>query len=139
LAANMPQVEAGAPQGLLSRLRSEFGFVQGNFLIMVLSWLVLDFFTELPNTYYTLYVEALGASTTTIGLIFAAQNVASALVQFPGGYLADKYGRKWLISTMTFVAALARIFFVTRPAGSGFSWAPSYAGSRPYTSPPSTR
>jgi MFS family permease len=109
------QEEAQTPKGLLCRLRSEFGFVQGNFLIMVLSWLVLDFFTELPNTYYTLYVEALGASTTTIGLIFAAQNVASALVQFPGGYLADKYGRKWLISTMTFVAALARIFFVYAP------------------------
>jgi len=48
-------VEAGAPQGLPGRLRSEFGFIRGNFLIMVLSWLVLDFFTELPNTYYTLY------------------------------------------------------------------------------------
>ncbi|HEX9915699.1 MAG TPA: MFS transporter, partial [Candidatus Bathyarchaeia archaeon] len=119
MAAALIPEEAGAPQELLGRLRSEFDFVKGNFLIMVLSWLVLDFFTELPGTYYTLYVEALGASTTTIGLIFAAQNLASALVQFPGGYLADKYGRKWLISTMTFVAALARIFFVYAP---GWEW-----------------
>ncbi|MCW4049742.1 MAG: MFS transporter [Candidatus Bathyarchaeota archaeon] len=105
-----------ASQGLIQRLRSEFDFVQGNFLIMVLSWLVLDFFTELPNTYHTLYVEALGATTTTIGMIGAAQSLAGAFVQIPGGYLADKYGRKWLISSMTFVAALSRIFFVYAPS-----------------------
>jgi len=28
--------------GLLGRFRSEFSFVEGNFLIMVLSWLILD-------------------------------------------------------------------------------------------------
>lgn len=105
----------GAPRGLLQRLRSEFDFVQGNFLVMVMSWLFLDFFTELPGTYYPLYVKALGGTASSIGLIGAVQNVAVALVQIPGGYLTDKYGRRWLIASMTFVAAFARLFYAYAP------------------------
>ena len=105
-----------APQGLLRRLRHEFGFVQGNFLVMVLSWLFLDFFTELPGTYYPLYVKALGGTASTIGLIGAVQNVAVAFVQIPGGYLTDKYGRRWLIVSMTFIAAFARLFYAYAPS-----------------------
>jgi MFS family permease len=36
-------------------------------------------------------------------------------VQFPGGYLADKYGRKWLISTMTVGVGIAYIFYAVAP------------------------
>jgi MFS family permease len=82
---------------------------------MVSSWLILDLFTELPGTYYPLYVEALGATATSIGMIGSIELIAAALMQIPGGYLTDKYGRKWLISTMTFLAAIARIFYVYAP------------------------
>jgi MFS family permease len=102
--------------GLLRRFHSEFGFIAGNFLIMVLSWLILDFFSEMPATYYPLYVQALGGTAASIGLIGAVEMVARGLVQIPGGYLADKYGRRWLISTMTFVAAMGRIFYVLAPS-----------------------
>jgi MFS family permease len=37
-------------------------------------------------------------------------------LQFPGGYLADKYGRKWLISTMTFGVALSFILYAVAPS-----------------------
>ena len=103
-------------KNIFQRIRSEFSFIEGNFLIMVLSWLILDLFNELPGTYYPLYVEALGATATGIGLIGSVEMIAAALVQIPGGYLTDKYGRKWLISTMTFLAALARIFYVYAPS-----------------------
>ena len=102
--------------GLLGRFRSEFSFVEGNFLIMVLSWLILDFASELPSTYYPKYVEALGGTAAIIGLIGASELLARALVQIPGGYLADKYGRKWLIFTMTFFAGLARVFYIFAPS-----------------------
>jgi MFS family permease len=39
-----------------------------------------------------------------------------ASLQFPGGYLADKYGRKWLISTMTFGVALSYILYGIAPS-----------------------
>jgi len=103
-------------KGLLSRFRSEFGFIQGNFLVMVMSWIILDFASELPATYYPKYVEALGGTAAIIGLIGAVEMIARAVVQIPGGYMADKYGRKWLIFTMTFLAGIARIFYAAAPS-----------------------
>jgi len=38
-----------------------------------------------------------------------------AVVAFPGGYLADKYGRRWLITTMTFGMALSTLIFALAP------------------------
>ena len=117
-AQKISEVEETTSKGLLIRLNEEFGFIRGNFLIMVLSWLILDFAGEMPSTYYPKYVEALGGTAAIIGLIGAAELVARALVQIPGGYLADKYGRKWLIFTMTFFAGVARVFYIFAP-----SWA----------------
>jgi MFS family permease len=82
---------------------------------MIASWLVLDFANELPGTYYPLYIEALGGTAATIGLIGAVEMLARGIVQIPGGYLADKYGRKWLIASMTFVAAFSRLFYIFAP------------------------
>jgi len=101
--------------GIAGKLKDEFGFIAGNFAIMIASWLVLDFASELPFTYYPLYIEALGGTAATIGLIGAVEAIARGIVQIPGGYLADKYGRKWLIASMTFVAAFARLFYIFAP------------------------
>jgi MFS family permease len=82
---------------------------------MALSWLILDFANELPGTYYPLYIQALGGTGATIGLIGAVEAISRGIVQIPGGYLADKYGRKWLIASMTFVAAFSRVFYIFAP------------------------
>jgi len=37
-------------------------------------------------------------------------------MQFPGGYLADKFGRKWLVSSMTFGVALSFILYALAPS-----------------------
>ncbi|MFB0558841.1 MAG: MFS transporter, partial [Candidatus Bathyarchaeia archaeon] len=102
--------------GLLSRIRSEFDFIQGNFLVLVLSWIIMDLASELPSTYYGLYVEALGGSATVIGIIGFVSMFAQAFVMFPGGYLADKYGRRWLVSTMTFGIAFSFAFYAFAPS-----------------------
>jgi len=85
----------------LGTLRKEFSFIKGNYAVMITSWIMIDFAMELPATYYGLYVLGLGATETILGAIGLAQFLTLASTQFPGGYLADKYGRKWLISTMT--------------------------------------
>ena len=100
---------------ILSRLRGEFSFIRGNFLVLALSWLIMDFASEMPSTYYGLYVKALGGSASIIGLIGSVSMVFQAIVQIPGGYLADKYGRRWLISTMTFGIALSNAFYAFAP------------------------
>jgi MFS family permease len=101
--------------GVVGKFKGEFGFITGNFAIMIASWLILDFAGELPATYYPLYIEALGGTAATIGLIGAVEAIARGIVQIPGGYLADKYGRKWLIAIMTFVATFSRFFYIFAP------------------------
>jgi MFS family permease len=102
-------------QGLLPRLRSEFGFIQGNFLLLIVSWLIVDFFAELPGTYFPLFVKALGGTAASLGVIGAAEMIARGLMQIPGGYIADRYGRKWIIMTMTGLAGLSRIVYIFAP------------------------
>jgi len=109
------QTDVQESKGLITRLTSEFSFIQGNFLLLIISWLIMDFAGEMPATYYGLYVKALGGSAATVGLIGFASMISQALVQFPGGYLADKYGRRWLISTMTFGVALSYAFYALAP------------------------
>jgi len=100
-----------------ARLRDEFSFVRGNYLILVISWILMDFANEMPSLYYGPFIMYdLGATASILGLIGFIQVMALASVQFPGGYLADRYGRKWLISTLTFGVSFSFIFFVFAPS-----------------------
>jgi len=75
----------------------------------------MDFAGELAGAYYSDFVKQLGATESIIGFIGLSSLLALALVQFPGGYLADR-GRKWLVSTMTFGVGLSFIFYVVAPS-----------------------
>jgi MFS family permease len=108
--------EEGENMNFLGTLRQEFSFIKGNYAILIISWIMVDFASELQATYYGLYVLGLGATETILGVIALSQFLALASLQFPGGYLADKYGRKWLISTMTFGVALSYILYGIAPS-----------------------
>jgi len=102
--------------GLVATLKREFSFIRGNYLILVLSWILMDFAGEIPGTYYSLYILALGGTEFSIGLISAASFLSLAAVQFPGGYLADKHGRRWLVSTMTFGVTFSFLLYAFAPS-----------------------
>jgi len=101
---------------LRNRLGKEFSFIKGNYAIIVASWILIDFAGEIPATYYALYVLKLGATETILGMIGLAGFLALASMQFPGGYLADKFGRKWLVSSMTFGVALSFVLYALAPS-----------------------
>jgi MFS family permease len=101
---------------LFGNLKEEFSFIKGNYAVLVVSWILIDFAVELPATYYSLYVLKLGATETVLGMIGLFSFLALASMQFPGGYLADKFGRKWIISSMTFGVGLSFIFFAIAPS-----------------------
>ncbi len=98
-------------------LRREFSFITGNYRILVISWIIMDIAMEMPNPNFQKYVvETLHGPDMALGLIGLANFLAMAAVAFPGGYLADKYGRRWLITTMTFGMALSWLFFAFAPS-----------------------
>ncbi|MDH5461074.1 MAG: MFS transporter [Candidatus Bathyarchaeota archaeon] len=101
--------------GLVDFLKREFSFITGNYRILVFSWMIMDIAMEMPLPNFQYYVEALGGPPVALGLIGLGNFLAMAIVAFPGGYLADKYGRRWLISTMTFAMALSFLFFAFAP------------------------
>ncbi len=100
----------------MHKLREEFSFFRGNYAILVLSWVLMDLASEMPTPNYQYYVQALGGTGVSLGLIGFASFIALAAVQFPGGYLADRYGRRWLVSTMTFALALCFLFYALAPS-----------------------
>jgi DHA1 family multidrug resistance protein-like MFS transporter len=97
-------------------LWQEFSFITGNYRILVFSWMIMDLAMEMPHSNFQFYVRELGGTSVALGIIGLANFVAMAAVAFPGGYLADKYGRRWLIKTMTFAMALSFLFFAFAPS-----------------------
>jgi len=98
------------------RLTSEFSFISGNFLILLTSWTLMNFASAIPETYYSLYVLALGGTTVIIGVIGFTSSLILGLIQFLGGYLADKHGRRWLVVTMTFGVAASYLIYALAPS-----------------------
>jgi MFS family permease len=98
-------------------IRDEFAFLSGNFQILVISWIVMDIGMEMPIPYFQQYVYALGGDIfpMALGIIGFANFFIMAFVAVPGGFLADKFGRRWLITTMTFGGALSFLFFALAP------------------------
>jgi len=101
--------------GLVDVLNREFSFITGNYRVLVVSWIIMDIAMEMPQPNFQYYVEALGGTGVALGVIGLANFLAMAAVAFPGGYLADRYGRRWLITTMTFGMALSFLFFAFAP------------------------
>lgn len=102
--------------GLFSRFRSRYAFVKGNFLLVTITWVLMFFAAPIPQTYSGLYFRELGADDFTLGVIGFVGSIALAVVQFPGGYLADKHGRRRLVFTMTFGVALSSVLYVVAPS-----------------------
>ncbi len=101
--------------GLVDTIRREFSFISGNYRILVMSWMIMDIAMEMPQPNFQYFVESLGGPPIALGLIGLANFLAMAVVAFPGGYLADKYGRRWLVTTMTFGMALSFLLFAFAP------------------------
>ncbi len=101
---------------LVASLRREFAFIRGNVLVLAVTLIIINFMSAIPFTFYPRYVEELGGTPFIVGAIGFASFLILALVQFPGGYLADKHGRRWLTVAMTFGVAATSFLYAVAPS-----------------------
>ena len=82
--------------GLGRYLKNEFSFIGGNYLILIISWILMDIGMEMPVPYYQQYVYALGGNVfpMALGILGFANFFVMAFVAVPGSFLADKFGRR---------------------------------------------
>jgi DHA1 family multidrug resistance protein-like MFS transporter len=100
---------------VLAKLKNEFSFIRGNILINTITIAIILVTSAIPYTYYPKYIEGLGGSPYIVGIIGFAAYATLALVQIPGGYLADKHGRRKLTVTMTFATSITYFLFAIAP------------------------
>jgi MFS family permease len=71
---------------------------------------------ELWKKFMPKYLEALGASAPIIGLFGTAEDFFDAIYQYPGGWLADRVGRRRAFLTLVTVAAAGYIVYLFSPS-----------------------
>jgi len=97
---------------LLGRVREELGFLRGNLLVLMASYMVFGFTSGLFGPFRSPYIRELGASPFVLGLMTSVGYVILAFIRIPGAYIADRYGRRKVIVVFTFGAALSYAFYV---------------------------
>jgi len=98
-----------------ARIRAEFSFMRGNLLTLIASWLFVFFTFSLVFSFESPFFRELGAPPFIIGLMGSVGAATLGLVRIPGAYITDKYGRKQIIVTMTFLIAFSFVFYVFAP------------------------
>ena len=68
---------------------------------------------ELWKKYLPKYLEALGASAPIVGLFGTAENFLDAIYQYPGGWLADRIGRRRAFMTFVVLAATGYVIYLS--------------------------
>ena len=68
---------------------------------------------ELWKKFLPKYLEALGATAPIIGLFGAAENFLDALYQYPGGWLADRIGRRRAFMTFVVLSATGYLIYLS--------------------------
>jgi len=81
------------PVGLRARL-TDYLSLERNVSIASAAVFLLGLGEELWKKFLPKYLEALGASTPIIGLFGTAEDFFDAIYQYPGGWIADRLGRR---------------------------------------------
>ena len=100
----------------LQRVREEMAFLSGDYLYFIIGALIIDASIEMSNTYYPLYVKAIGGSASIISLIAGVGTIIRAFTMLYGGQLADKYSKKWIVVVGAFGTGVAFLLYAFAPS-----------------------
>jgi len=91
--------------------REKISFIHGNVLVVAVTIGFWSFGMRMTQSYASLYILALGATPFILGIISAASTFVLAFMRIPGGYIADRWGRKKIIYILTFFVALTYFIY----------------------------
>ena len=84
---------------------------------------LLGFGEELWKKFLPKYLEALGASVPVIGLFGTAEDFLDAIYQYPGGWIADRFGRRRAFLVFLALATVGYLIYLLGP-----SWPYAFVG-----------
>jgi MFS family permease len=77
---------------------------------------LLGFGEELWKKFLPKYLQALGASIPVIGLFGTAEDFFDAIYQYPGGWIADRFGRRSAFFLFLSLAAIGYLVYLLGPS-----------------------
>src|ERR1044071_1211223 len=90
--------------------------LERNVSIAAAAVFILGLGEELWKRFIPKYLEALGASTLAVGLYGTAQDFFDAIYQYPGGWLADRLGRRRAFLTFVAIASIGYLIYLLSPS-----------------------
>lgn len=97
--------------------------LERNVAIASAGFLLIGMGEELWKKFLPKYLESLGASTPVIGLFGTAKDFLDAIYQYPGGWLADHWGRRRAFLLFVALASIGYLVYLVSP-----SWPVVFAG-----------
>ncbi len=90
---------------------AEFFALERNTIATSGAMFLLSLAENLWRRFLPKYLEAFGAPITAIGLFGTAEDLLDGLYQYPGGWLADRYGRRHALLVLISLAAVGCLAF----------------------------
>jgi MFS family permease len=104
------------PTGERRRRLADFLGLERNVVIVSAAVFLLGFGEELWKRYLPKYLEALGAGVGVIGLFGTAKDFFDAVYQYPGGWLADRVGRRRAFLVFIALASVGYFVYLVSPS-----------------------
>jgi MFS family permease len=98
-------------------------FLDRSVVAISVATFLLTFGEELWKRFAPKYLEALGAPVTAIGLYGSTRDLIDGLYQYPGGWIADRYGRRRALTLFVSLAAAGYAVYAAAP-----SWPVAFLG-----------
>src|SRR5215510_14308651 len=107
----MPENRNANADGFIQRFRESLS-LERNVTAASGAVFLLGFGEELWKKFLPKYLEALGASVPIIGLFGTAEDFLDAIYQYPGGWIADRLGRRNAFFLFLGLACIGYLFYL---------------------------
>jgi MFS family permease len=94
----------------------EFLALERSVVAAAAAMFVMGLGEELWKRFIPKYLEALGAPIAAIGAYGTVRDLADGLFQYPGGWIADRYGRRRALRLFVLLAAVGYAIYFVAPA-----------------------